>query len=112
MPRLTLRLTLELGASFLRGEGLWETTRPAFTLAENTFVTFPTEQCDLLIAVLAAASFLPFTFGTMQSILKVAVAARFTLIVSVQLPLPEQSPDQPANLEREEAEAVSLTEVP
>jgi hypothetical protein len=33
-------------------------------------------------------------------------------MVRVQLPVPEQAPDQPANLERAEATAVSVTAVP
>ena len=46
--------------------GFWEMTLPFFTLAEKDFVTLPTAQCALLIAVLAEASFLPFNFGTLQ----------------------------------------------
>jgi len=40
------------------------------------------------------------------------VAERSALIVSVQAPVPVQAPDQPANFDLDEAEAVSVTEVP
>src|SRR6266511_976890 len=56
--------TFEPARSLLPGAGFCEMTRPFFTLAEKAFLTFPTEQCARLIAVLAAASFLPFPFGT------------------------------------------------
>ena len=98
--------------SFLPGFGPCEITRPFFTLAENALVTFPTEQCAFLIARLAARSVLPFTLGTTHRALNVAVTERAALSVSVQLPVPEQAPDQPANLEREAAAAVSVIEVP
>src|SRR6266511_1981753 len=56
--------TFEPARTLLPGAGFCEMTTPFFTLAEKAFLTFPTEQCARLIAVLAAASFLPFTFGT------------------------------------------------
>jgi hypothetical protein len=43
---------------------------------------------------------------------KVAVAARAALIVSVQVLVPEQSPDQPEKSDPGSAVAVSVTEVP
>jgi len=63
---LTISLTLVPVGCLLPGAGFWEMTLPFFSLAENAFVTLPTAQCALLIAVLAAASFLPFNFGTLQ----------------------------------------------
>src|SRR6266511_1974950 len=117
--------TFEPARSLLPGAGFCEMTTPFFTLAEKAFVTFPTEQCARLIAVLAAASFLPFTFGTTHFFCdgggggggeelawKVAVAAWLALMVSVHVPVPEQSPLQPAKLEPEAAVAVRMTEVP
>ena len=111
-PLLTFSFTLEPAASFLPGFGFWEITRPFFTLVENARVTFPTEQCAFLIARFAGRSLLPFALGTTQRTLNVAVTERFALMVRVQLPVPEQAPDQPANLERAEATAVSVTAVP
>src|SRR6266511_2062797 len=72
----------------------------------------PTAQCAFLIAALAARSFLPFTLGTTQSGLKVAVAEWFALIVRVQTPAPRQSPVQPAKLEVGDGVALNVTEVP
>src|SRR6266545_1847186 len=42
----------------------------------------------------------------------VAVTFRAALIVTVHVPVPEQSPDQPEKAEPEEAAAVSVTSVP
>ena len=42
----------------------------------------------------------------------VAVTFRATLIVTVHVPVPEQSPDQPENAEPEEDAAVRVTMVP
>src|SRR5204863_10005024 len=94
------------------GFGFWVLTRPLFTLAVNARVTFPTEQCARLIAFLAAARLLPFTLGTMQSALKVAVTEWLALILSVQVPVPEQAPAQPGNEDLDAAEAVGVTEAP
>jgi hypothetical protein len=99
-------------ASFVPGFGLCLITRPFFAFAENAFVTLPTEQCALLIARLAARRVLPFSLGTTQRGLKVAVTERAALIVTVQVPVPEHAPDQPANLERVEATAVIVIAVP
>jgi hypothetical protein len=44
--------------------------------------------------------------------LKVAVTDWFEFIVTVQLPVPEQAPDHPANVEPEFGVAVSVTTVP
>jgi len=44
--------------------------------------------------------------------LKVAVTARAWLIVTEQIPVPEQDPLQPANVEPEPAVAVRVTGVP
>ena len=105
---LTLSLIFEPAASFVPGFGFVEITRPFLTVAENALVTVPTEQCACLIARLAARSVLPFTLGTTHRT-NLAVAARSALIVSVQVPMPEQAPDQPANLDPAEAVAVSVT---
>jgi len=109
---LTFSLTLEPACSLLPGRGRCEITLPLCTLLEYTRLIFPMEQCARLIARFARLSFLPFTLGTTQSRLKVAVAERFALIVSVQVPVSEQLPDQPVNFEREEAAAVRVTAVP
>jgi hypothetical protein len=43
---------------------------------------------------------------------KVAVTERAALMLTVQLPVPEQAPDQPAKVEPAAAAAVSVTLVP
>jgi hypothetical protein len=57
---------------------------------------------------------LPFTFGTMQAGLgaKVAVADWVCFIVRLQVPRPEQAPDQPLKVEPLEGEALRTTVVP
>src|SRR5262249_51516063 len=117
---LTLSATLDPAASFLPGRGFWEMTRPFVTRAEYALVTFPTEQCARLIALLAARSVLPFTLGTTHRdggggvwfCAKLAVTGSSAFSVTVQLPLPEQAPDQPAKEEPAAAEAVRVTVVP
>jgi hypothetical protein len=44
--------------------------------------------------------------------LKVAVTVWFEFIVTVQVPVPEQAPDHPANVETAFGVAVSVTTVP
>lgn len=112
MPLLSSNLILEPAASFFPGFGRWAITRPRFTFVEYARVTFPTEQCARAIALLPALSVLPFSFGTTHSGLNVAVTEWAALIVTTQVPVPEQSPVQPANREPEEALAVSVTDVP
>ena len=46
------------------------------------------------------------------AVLKVAVADLLEVIVIVQVPVPEQAPDQPANSEPESGVAVKVTVVP
>ena len=46
------------------------------------------------------------------AVLKVAVTDRAADMVTWQLPVPEQAPDQPANVEPDAAEAVNVTTVP
>lgn len=82
-------------------------------------MTFPVLQCALVIARLAAASSFPLTLGTTQRIgggvslrWKVAITKRWALIVTVQVPLPEHAPPQPAKVEVEAGVAVSVTGVP
>jgi hypothetical protein len=111
-PWLISSFTFEPDGRLARGFGFWEITRPFITLAENTLVTFPSEQCAFLSARLAARSVLPFSLGTTQRTLNVAVTERAALMATVQVPVPEQAPDQPANLERADAVAVSFTAVP
>jgi len=74
-----------------------------------------------MIALLAAASFFPLRFGTMQltwrgggvAVSKVAVTVVSPLNVTTQLVVPEQPPpDQPAKAESEAGVAVSVTWVP
>jgi hypothetical protein len=103
---------LEPAASFVPGFGFEEMTRPFRTRGVNTLVTLPSEQWAVLSARLAARSFLPFSLGTTHRALKVALTERASDMLRVQLPVPEQAPDQPANLERAEATAVSVTAVP
>ncbi len=52
----------------------------------------------------------PGAVGRLQ--LKVAVTFLLEFIVRTRLPVPEQSPDQLANVEPEAAEAVRVTEAP
>jgi len=49
---------------------------------------------------------------SLLSLSNVAVAEWSALIVSEQVPVPEQSPDQPVKVEPDAAVAVSVTEVP
>ena len=68
-------------------------------------------------AVFAAASVLPFTFGTRQTgaadwSVNVAVTDRAWLIVTLQVPVPEQFPDQPEKTDPLAGVAVSVTLVP
>ena len=88
-------------------------TRPLFTEREYAPVTEPTEQRALMMALLALASSLPWSLGTVQVLAKVALAARFALIVTVHVPFPEQPlPLQPEKTEPAAAVAVSVTELP
>jgi len=112
LPLLTFKRTLERWGSLVPGAGFWEITRPFFTFEENDRLTLPTEQRAFLIVLLATRSVLPFTFGTMQSRRKVAVTEWFPLMVNAQAPVPEHTPDQPVNLDLEDAVAVNVTAVP
>src|SRR5262245_32582430 len=87
-------------------------TRPRFTWVENVLVIRPVVQWARWRASLAALSVLPFSLGTTQRFLKVAVTERAAFMVTVQLPLPVQAPDQPAKRERVEAAAVRVTVAP
>jgi len=94
--------------------GVWPMTLPFFFVLENFLVTLPALQWALASFDFALASFRPMTFGTLHltPLTKPAVTEWFPLIVSVQVPVPEQSPDQPMNLEPAAALAVSVTGVP
>src|SRR5262245_62333823 len=74
----------------------------------------PTEQFALRIRARATRSFTRVTFGTwhMGTLAKPAATERFAVIVSVQTPVPEQSPDQPVNFEPEAGAALRVTAVP
>ena len=50
--------------------------------------------------------------GGGTAVLKVAVTFLLASIVTIQLPVPEQAPDQPAKVEPEAGLAVKVTEVP
>jgi hypothetical protein len=45
-------------------------------------------------------------------ITNVAVTLRAWIIDTTQLPVPEQAPDQPVNVDPAEADAVNVTDVP
>jgi hypothetical protein len=98
--------------------GFCEITRPVLTRAEKARVTRPTEQWRRTTVRFAAATVAPLTRGTTQIdaaarlSTNVAVTACAAFIVSVQAAVPEQSPDQPENLEPRPGLALSVTEVP
>src|SRR5262245_14662351 len=110
-PLLTRSRTFARAASFLPGPGFDEITRPRVE-PEDTLVTLPTEQCACASARLAARSVLPFSLGTTQVPLNIAVTERAALIDTTQARVPLHAPDQPANFEPADGRAVSLTEVP
>lgn len=56
--------TLEPFLRCLPGLGFCERTRPRCFLFELTLVILPTRQWAFVIALLAAPSLLPFSFGT------------------------------------------------
>jgi hypothetical protein len=91
------------------GFGLCATTRPFFLFADAFRATRPTLQRALTIRVFARLSVKPTTFGTthLGFRAKVAVAKRSTVIETMQVAVPEQSPDQPVNLDAEAAVAES-----
>jgi len=91
-------------ASFARrfpGFGFCATTRPFFVFADVFRATRPTLQRALTIRVFARFSVKPTTFGTthLGCRAKVAVAERSFVIESMQVAVPEQSPDQPVKLD-------------
>jgi hypothetical protein len=108
---LIFSLTFEPAGRVTPGFGCCEITLPFFTLREKALVTFPTEQCAALMVRLARVSLLPRSFGAthLTTTSKVAVAEWSALIASVHAAVPEQSPDQPANLEPAEGVAVNVT---
>src|SRR5438874_12892982 len=89
-------------------------TFPFFFALENFLVTLPALQWALASFDFALASFRPTTLGTLHfgALANAAVIVWFALIVRTQVPVPEQSPDQPVNFEPIAAVAVSVTEVP
>jgi hypothetical protein len=116
-PLPTVSLTFEFLRKVFPALGFWAMTLPFFFLLENFLVTLPTRQCRARILVFALASFRPMTLGTRHLmttgfLAKVAVTEWSALIVSVQAPVPEQSPDQPVNREPEAGVALRVTEAP
>ena len=110
-----MRLTFAPFARVFPRFGFWARTLPFFFRVENFLVTLPTLQWALTILVFALRSFRPTTFGTWHLTgirAKPAVTEWFALIVSMQVPVPEQSPDQPVNCTPEAAAALRVTEVP
>jgi hypothetical protein len=96
---------LEPARSVLPGFGFCESTRPFFFRLEIFFVIFPTRQWALLIFAFAFFSFRLTTFGTLHftTLAKSADAEWSAVIESTHATVPEQSPDQPVNLEPEAA---------
>src|SRR4051794_41668442 len=79
-------------------------TLPFFFLVDFANFTLPTLQCAAVIFALAAASFLPTTFGTMQAggvcfCFQVAVTDLLPFIVTLDWPSPLQSPLQPPDVD-------------
>ena len=79
-------------------------TLPFFFLVDFAYETLPTLQCEALTFALAAASFLPTTFGTTHAggvafWLKVAVTDLLPFIMTLHWPRPLQSPLQPRNVD-------------
>ena len=86
-------------------------TLPFFLRLETFRVTFPAVQCALRSRAFALASVIPTTLGTTHfGRAKVAVTERPAVIDTVQVPMPEHAPDQPAKVELEAACAESVTE--
>ena len=100
--------------------GVCEITRPFLTFFDFATVVLPMEQCAALIFRFAMASSVTVTFGTTHKTFEgaaatrtnTAVTSRSAFIVSVQVPVPEQSPRQPANVEPAFADALSTIDVP
>jgi hypothetical protein len=115
LPLLTTSRIFAPTARCFPGAGRCEITRPFLTL-EYLLVTVPARQCALVSARFEAGTVFPLSFGTMQAALtvevKVAVTDRAWLIVTLQVPVPEQAPDQPANDEPLAGVAVSTTPAP
>lgn len=113
MPLLTARFTVAPSGMCLPGFGLCEITRPRLTSFEYLLVIFPGLQRAFVSARLAAASFLPLSFGTMHmSLVNSTVTDRAWLIATWQEPLPEQAPDQREKTEPAAGAATSATLVP
>ena len=90
-------------------EALLEPLQAPEAVQEVAFVTVQRKVVDSLypIEVLSA---LRSTVGAIA--LNVAVTLLFAVIETGQEPVPEQAPDQPANIEPETGLAVRVTEVP
>src|SRR6185312_10496834 len=94
-------------------------TRPFLTFPEKACLILPARQKCADSARFARLSVLPLTFGTTQGFglgfgmrLKVAVTPVAAFMVTAQEPVPEQPPDQPANVEPLAGAAVKVTVVP
>ncbi len=70
-PLLTTRRTFVPCLCHVPAPGFCPTTRPAVIVGENAFVILPSAQRALWSALLAAASPLPFSFGTAQTVKEV-----------------------------------------
>jgi hypothetical protein len=109
MPLLTSRRRWERPSKRRPAAGFCDTTRPFFSLEETSF-TLPTEQCAARARSLAIRKVFPVSLGTMQKCWKVAVTAWLLSMITVQSPLPVQSPDHPMNLDHADvACAINVT---
>lgn len=113
---LTTRSTFAPWRSRLPGLGRCAITWPFLTVRDGLCVTLPSEQSWDLIARVAAATVLPFTFGTTHRCgfaANVAVTVVSASVVTRHAPVPEQPPpSQPVNVEPGSGVAVSVTLVP
>jgi hypothetical protein len=89
-------------------------TFPFFLVVDSFLVTFPRRQCALRSFARAFLSVSPTTFGTLHLVefANTALTVWLALIVRAQAPVPEQSPDQPANFDPAPAVAARVTAVP
>ena len=113
-PLPTVRLTFAPCLSVFPGFGFCASTWFLRALLEGRRMTMPGLQWAWAILTTALRSSIPTTFGTwhLGTLAKPAVTEWFALIVSMQAPMPEQSPDQPVNFEPAAGASVRVTAVP